>query len=114
MNEIDISGLSKPAHKGRASIKLVSFKVSPTVIRDMFIGGHRFTAAESLEEKIVDAIAPNPLDAAVGFIEKLRLIGKGSRGLYGAYKHTMYFEVVGIIEAALALEERNEQAKAKL
>ena len=101
MNEIDLPGLGKPGTKSSPIIKLLASKVFPSTLRDMYIGGHRFPAAEALEVRMVDVTAANPMEAAMLYIEENKLIGKGSKGTFGPYKRVMNFEVIKRMEAVV-------------
>ncbi|KAI7872010.1 ClpP/crotonase-like domain-containing protein [Spinellus fusiger] len=93
MNEVD---MPSPLSAGMSS--LLRCKLSPTTYRDMVLQGHRFTAKECIEQKIVDKACPQDKVLEEAKALALHWSPKGKAGfVYKQLKDEMYRETIQLL-----------------
>ncbi|CAK4000824.1 related to enoyl- hydratase isomerase [Lecanosticta acicola] len=87
---------------------LFRMKLSPKTLRKLILEAHRYKALDALQAELVDGLGG--LEATLGFVEELQLVGKARVGasgrcVYGELKREMWRETVGMIDSEGWAEE---------
>ncbi|KAG9028596.1 hypothetical protein FRB95_006316, partial [Tulasnella sp. JGI-2019a] len=91
MNEIEFGGELTPS-----MTSILREKLDAKTYRAAVLEAHRFTGPEALSSEIVDALGD--MSDVVKLIEDRKLIGKGSKEVFGLLRDEMYRVTVGLLE----------------
>ena len=105
LNELDFGAPLKPPMASIFRQKLPR----PDTYRTMVLESKRFNALEALKEGIVDGLGG--WEETKGFIEEMKLIGRGDSGVYGRLKEEMWRESVTLLELGSKEDEEYEKIR---
>ncbi|KAG8883001.1 hypothetical protein FRB97_007374 [Tulasnella sp. 331] len=91
MNEVETGVDIHPA-----SNSIFRAKVDAQTYRKVFLEGKRFTGPEALNAGIVDAVGD--MSDVVELVKERKLIGKGSKNVYGLLRDEMFRETLALAE----------------
>lgn len=103
LNELDFGAPLKPPMASIFRQKLPR----PDTYRTMVLESKRFNALEALKEGIIDGLGG--WGEARGFIEEMKLIGRGDSGVYGRLKEEMWRETVGLLDTEPIADEEYDR-----